>query len=290
MGLVDDAFAKLKSNLEITKSEQTLASRRQNQIRDHLKQHLALDRTFLTGSYARHTKTKKLKDVDIFCVVKPDGDDQSLRDETPYSALVRLQNDLAKEYTSPPPSIGRRSCTVEFASTDEVPSFDVVLAFERNGGGYEIPDRTVGDWIASDPEIHRTKATEKNAVCAEKWIPVVKMIKGFNREWDKPVRPSFLLEVMALELIRPPFGRYQDEIVLFLANAAERIQDVWPDPAGLGPDVNSSMSDAEKRTAADRLREALEIAERAVQLEEDSKERAAVDAWRELFGNRMPKP
>jgi len=31
MGLVDDAFAKLKSNLEITKTEQALASRRQNE-------------------------------------------------------------------------------------------------------------------------------------------------------------------------------------------------------------------------------------------------------------------
>jgi predicted nucleotidyltransferase len=290
MTLVDEAFAKLKSNLEITKTEQALASRRQNEIRDHLKQHLALDRTFLTGSYARHTKTKRLKDVDIFCVLLADGADQDLRDTSPHDVLVRLRDELAKKYTAPVPSIGRRSCTIEFGSDDEVPSFDVVLAFDRDGGGFEIPDRTVGDWIASDPEIHKAKATEKNAACDGKWIPVVKMIKGFNREWDKPVRPSFLLEVMALDLIRPPFGRYQDEMVLFLANAAERIEDAWPDPAGLGPDVNSSMSAAEKQAAAARLREALAIAERAVQYEDDGQERAAIDAWRELFGNRMPRP
>jgi hypothetical protein len=115
------------------------------------------------------------------------------------------------------------------------------------------------------------------------------MIKGFNREWDKPVRPSFLLEVMALDLIKPPFVRFQDEIVLFLANASERIDQEWRDPAGLGPDVNSSMSPHEKTAAAGRLRDALEIADRAVQLEDDGKEIAAVDTWRELFGNRMPK-
>jgi hypothetical protein len=289
MSLVDDHFTKLKSNLEITKSEQALASKRQNEIRDHLQDHLALDRSFLTGSYARHTKTKKLKDVDIFCVVRADGADANLRERSPWEVLSNLQGLLNKKYNSPNPTIGRRSCTVEFSSTDEVPSFDVVLAFDRETGGFEIPDRTIGDWIASDPEIHKRLASEMNERCDGRWIPFVKMIKGFNREWEKPVRPSFLLEVMALDLIHTPFGRYQDEIVLFLANAAERVQDVWPDPAGLGPDVNSSMNAIEKQDAARRLREACEVAERAVQLEDDGSERAAVDAWRELFGSRMPK-
>jgi hypothetical protein len=93
---------------------------------------------------------------------------------------------------------------------------------------------------------------------------------------------------MALDLVRTPFGRYQDEIVLFLANAAERTAEVWPDPARLGPDVNSSMTEAEKVQAGSRLREALAIAERAVDLEDEGKERAAVEKWRELFGSRMP--
>jgi hypothetical protein len=288
MGRVDEHFTKLKSNLEILKSEQALASKRQNEIRDHLESHLTLDRSFLTGSYARHTKTKKLKDVDIFCVIRADGSDADLRDRTPWEALSHLQGLLAKKYDSPVPSIGRRSCTIEFSSTDEVPSFDVVIAFDREKGGFEIPDRTIGEWIASDPAVHKALATEKNERCDGRWIPLVKMIKGFNREWSNPVRPSFLLEVMALDLVRPPFGRYQDEVVLFLANAAERIQDVWPDPANLGPDVNSSMNLIEKQEAARKLRDACEIAERAVQLEDDGSERAAIEAWRELFGSRMP--
>jgi predicted nucleotidyltransferase len=152
MSRVDDAFSKLKSNLEITKSEQQLAARRQNEIRDHLGSKLSLDRSFLTGSYARHTKTKKLKDVDIFCVLKAGTDDAALRDATPLATLRHLQEVLSEKYTSPVPTIGRRSCTIQFSSDDEVPSFDVVLAVDRNGGGYEIPDTTVGDWIATDPE------------------------------------------------------------------------------------------------------------------------------------------
>ena len=87
-----------------------------------------------------------------------------------------------------------------------------------------------------------------------------------------------------------PFGRYQDEIVLFLATAADRIQEVWPDPAGLGGDVNTVMDTTQKRLAADTLRRAQAIAEHAVDLEDDGQERAAYDEWKKLFGDRMTRP
>ncbi|MEU6745162.1 hypothetical protein ABZ914_02930 [Spirillospora sp. NPDC046719] len=116
------------------------------------------------------------------------------------------------------------------------------------------------------------------------------MIKGINRELGEPVAPSFLLEVMAQELIKPPFGRYQDEIVMFLATAAERIFDVWPDPAGLGGDVNAVMHGTQKRLAADALAQAQAIAERAVDLADAEQERAAYEQWKKLFGGRMTRP
>jgi hypothetical protein len=118
-------------------------------------------------------------------------------------------------------------------------------------------------------------ASVANADCDGKFVPFVKMIKGINRELGEPVSPSFLLEVMAQTLVKAPFGRYQDEIVLFLATAAEQIGDQWDDPAGLGGDVNTVMSPGEKLTAAAALRSAQEIAERAVDLEDDGQEYAA---------------
>jgi len=95
---------------------------------------------------------------------------------------------------------------------------------------------------------------------------------------------------MAMSIVKPKFGRYQDEMVLFLATAAEQIHEPWPDPAGIGPDVNSSMTAVEKDAAAAALRNAQAIAEAAVDLEDDGQERAAVEEWRKLFGTRMPRP
>jgi hypothetical protein len=115
------------------------------------------------------------------------------------------------------------------------------------------------------------------------------MVKAINRELGEPVSPSFLLEVMAQTLVKEPFGRYQDEIRWFLATAAEAIYDPWPDPAGLGPDVNT-MTTAQRKQATTELNGALAIAEEAVRLEDDGQERAAVEQRRRLFAWRMPRP
>lgn len=61
MGHVDDAFSKLKSNLEITTTEQGQAGARHVAIRDHVKASWSLEDDFLTGSYRRQTKTKRLQ-------------------------------------------------------------------------------------------------------------------------------------------------------------------------------------------------------------------------------------
>lgn len=49
---VKDAFKKFAKQLELTKGEQNEASRRQQEIRTHLKTKFDVERDFLTGSYA----------------------------------------------------------------------------------------------------------------------------------------------------------------------------------------------------------------------------------------------
>ncbi len=49
------------------------AQSRHKLIREHIEDSWQPLEHFLTGSYDRHTKTKKLKDVEIFAVIDPDG-------------------------------------------------------------------------------------------------------------------------------------------------------------------------------------------------------------------------
>lgn len=288
MGYVDEAFAKAKSALEITQTEQNAASSRHNDIRAVVRAKWSLDDDFLTGSYRRDTKTKRLKDVDIFVVIDPTGEQADLRQAHPSQVLNELKAVLDDSYNDV--TVDGFACVVKFDPDDEVASFDVVPAFKRTGGGYEIPDSARGQWIATNPKIHHEQSTDKNNKCDGKYVPFVKMVKGINREAEEPIQPSFLLEVMAQELVRPPFGRYQDEITWFLASAAERATEDWPDPASVGPDVNGDQGLAARQAAAAQLQEWQRVAEEAVRLEDNGEERAAYEKWRSLFGWRMPRP
>jgi hypothetical protein len=285
MGYIDDAFDRLKSNLEITPTEGALAISRHTLIREHIEKSWKLEKHFITGSYDRHTKTKKLKDVDIFIVIDSKGPQADLVKGKGSAAVVALRDVVATRWQDI--KADDHVVTINYQGED-VASYEVAPVFSRSGGGYKMPN---GDgWMATDPNEHARLVTEKNKACDDKFVPFIKMVKGINREANDAIQPSFLLEVMALDLVLEPFGRYRDEIRFFLASVAERITDDWPDPAGLGPLVNGRMSQTKRLQVAGVVRTWLAIAEEALLLENEGKERAAVDKWRKLFGWRMPLP
>lgn len=285
MSYVDDAFEKLKSNLEITKTESRQAQTRHQLVRDHIEASWQLVDHFLTGSYARHTKTKRLKDVDIFVVVDREGPQAGLAEGTGTAAVLALRDLLAKRWSDL--SADDNVVTINYGDED-VASYEVAPVFPRRGGGYSMPNGT--GWMDTDPREQAALVTAKNKECDQKFVPFVKMVKGINREAGDPIEPAFLLEVMALELVAEPFGQYRHELRFFMASIADRITDDWPDPVGLGPSVNAGVGHGRRRELADIAGRWLAVSEKALQLEYEGKVRAAVETWRELFGWRMPRP
>ncbi|MGH8436691.1 MAG: CBASS oligonucleotide cyclase [Pseudomonas sp.] len=291
---IHDAFRKFRSRLELTNKEQEDASRRQKDVRRVMDESFDIHRDFLTGSYARWTKTKPLKDVDIFCILgRSHGDYRSKR---PSVLLSDVEKALAKEFGSENVSQQRRSCTVNFGvaaveddTGDRVMSFDVVPAFASNGH-YEIPDTaTVSGWTRTDPEIHAERAVNAQKAYDGEWKGLVRMMKKWNNHQDKPIKPSFLIEVMALEILHPPWGGdYRREMLGFFATLADRIDETWADPAGLGPPVSDRMDAQMIAHARRELRDAQSNAELAMRLEREGKNGDALRAWRKLFGPLFP--
>lgn len=288
---VPEAFEKFRKRLALTDGEQQDASRRQQKVREQVRGGLAVERDFLTGSYGRNTKTKPLKDVDIFVVLKESEADYL--EKGPDVILDRLVEILSPHYPGKT-SKGNRAVKIEFGDAiadEQVMSVDVVPAFARNGD-FRIPDRRQNGWIKTNPEIHKQKAGDAQAAFDEKWKPAVKMIKKWNDHQEKPVKPSFLLEVMALELLAPPFGgSYARELRQFFASAAASIDEEWPDPAGLGPPVTARLAESswERDQAKSALRSAEAACTEALRLEQSRRMGAALDVWQELFGPRFAK-
>ena len=291
---IDEAFAKFNSRQELTDTEQKDVSRRHQQVRDVVAGGLKIERDFLTGSYARWTKTKPLKDVDVFCVLHED--ERAYRGKHPRNILHRVEEILLPRYGRDHVTIDGMAVTVDFGvvvdededTAGQVMSIDVVPAFTKDDH-YEIPDANDGDWIETNPEIHAQLAVDAQKAYQDKWKSLVRMIKKWNRHHGRPVTPSFLLEVMALDLLVPPFsGGYPYELKSFFADAADRIHDEWPDSAGLGPDVSAGMTTRQKDAAQAALAQAQEDVTRAIRLAQQGKNGEALRAWREIVGPMFP--
>ena len=291
---IDEAFRKFKSNLELTAREQEDASRRQQEIREYLSTRFDIERDFLTGSYKRWTKTKPLKDVDIFCVLG--AKERSYRSKPPAVLLGAFEDALVEKYGRECVCAQRRSVNVGFGvaveedkTDDKVMSFDVVPAFEE-ADHYEIPDtKTIPGWIRTDPEIHYDKAVAAQNAYDGEWKALVRMMKYWNNHHDKPIKPSFLVEVIALEVLHPPFGgSFDREMQGFFYTLADRIEETWQDPAGHGPPVSDSMDAGRCAVARDALLAAGAAATEAIRLAREGKNGAALKAWRDLLGPLFP--
>lgn len=288
MGHVNDAFENMRRAAEITAGEQTLAQSRHHRIREKLQQLWDVDRTFLTGSYDRHTKIKPLDDVDIFAIVELDGAQGDYRSRAPGAIVAALAAELDDHFKKVEPD--GAAVRISVSDDEGQASFEVVPAFDNDSGDYDMPDPDRGRWVRSDPEAHANLTSEMNGRCAQKWVPFVKMLKSWNREAGSPTPQSFLIEVMALKLVRPPFGRYQDEFAAFVGNMVDQVDDSWPDPANVGPSVDELLTSWQRDEMRRAARDALSVAEEAIYLEDEGKERQSVEAWRKIFGNRMPRP
>lgn len=295
---LDEAFRKFKSRLELNDREQKNASQRHTEVRGYLETKFAIERSFLTGSYARHTKTKPLKDIDIFFELEES--ERLYRNKTPSVVLTDFYNALVERYGNKAVRKQSRSVNLDFgvvADADDntdyrVISVDVVPAF-ATGDDYEIPDDDSGKWIKTNPETHAEKATSAHQAFSNEWKGLVRMVKYWNNNpkhgVEKPVKPNFLIEVMALECLYGGWqGRFDYELQGLFSTLADRVTDEWPDPAGLGPPISNSMNAAQKNRARELLLAASLEATLAINHARQGCNGEALKAWRALFGPKFP--
>lgn len=296
---IEEAFRKFKSRLELNEREQQNAIKRHTEVREHIRSRFSIDRDFLTGSYARHTKTKPLKDIDIFFVLA-ESHRKKYRDAAPDVVLQDFHDALVDKYGKAAVSKQGRSVAVNFGvvvdaddNTDyRVVSVDVVPAFAA-GSDYEIANADTGKWMKTNPEIHAQKAVDANKNYSSEWKGLVRMAKYWNNHTkhgaEKPVKPSFLVEVMALQCLHGGWqGRFDYELQALFSSLADRIFDQWPDPAGLGSPISDGMDDQRKKRARELLQAASREASNAIDLARKGQSGEALKAWRNLFGPKFP--
>lgn len=275
-------FQKLKENLEITTLQSTKVSVRQKNVRDAVAKEMTVLTDFVTGSYQRSTMIAPLSeaDVDVFVVL----DLKYYEANGQASLLDKVKRAIEKTYKDTKISRAGQAVTVKFSDF----YVDVVPGFNRIGGGYLIPDSSGKRWIETDPKKHVELWADLNKKKSGTFVPLVKMLKQWNRMHSTLFR-SFHLETLAYDVLQNvtisnfPFGcRYVFD------KARDKL--LWlSDPSGYSGNVGSYLDTPQKRDdAKTKLTAAYDKAVDAENLERSGKTAQAFDKWRIIFGDYFP--
>ena len=279
-----ESFRELKANLEITELQQSTVSTRQQNVRKAVENELDVLDSFLTGSYSRHTMIAPLKeaDIDVFVVLDP----SYYQKDGQANLIDKLKRVLKKTYPQTS-GISRNGQAVTIQFTDII--VDVVPAFYRKTGGYLIPNSVGQTWISTDSKKHIEIMTSANKAHNGDLVPLIKMIKAWNRNINRYFN-SFHLEVLALQIFdEVTISDFPSAMRYFFYKGRNLITKENPDPAGYGGNVGYYLNTEDKINAAvSRFTTAYNRALKAERYESDGDTVLAIEEWKKIFGNYFP--
>ncbi|MBS4082897.1 MAG: nucleotidyltransferase [Rhizobiales bacterium] len=286
---IQESFQALRSNLEITSLQASTVSTRQQNVRQVVEAGMTVLDSFLTGSYARSTMIAPLSeaDIDVFVVLdakyfhhynKQNGNQAGLLD--------LLKRTLQKTYTRTP-DISRNGQAVTIRFEDFV--VDVVPSFHRMNDGFLIPNSITGTWLSTDPKKHVELFAAANKTHNQNLVPLIKMIKGWNKSNGSYFR-SFHLEVLALVILQGvTISDFPSGTRFYFDRARGLIKQQVLDPAGYGDDVGKYINTRERIEEGERrFQTAYDRALKAESLASQGRTADAVAIWRQVFGDYFP--
>lgn len=286
---IPQAFQQFRQNLEITSLQGTTVSSRQKAVREVIQAGMKVHDSFLTGSYQRNTMIAPLSevDIDIFFVLDSSYFHHYNNQNGGQAGLLDWVKRTLKRTYATTPDISRNGQAVTIRFTDF--TVDVVPGFNRQGGGYLIPNSIRQSWLSTDPKKHVELVSASNTAHNGSLVPLIKMLKCWNRAHSKFFR-SFHLEVLALRVLtNVTISDFGSGARFFFDKARPLISVQVPDPAGYGDDVGNYISGQEKiDEAVGKLQLAFERAVKAEQFASRGNNRAAIEMWGRIFGDHFP--
>lgn len=260
--------------------------------------------TRLSGSYARDTAIKQIKDVDILLFVDPEYKEKDDSAKATINLLVNALEGLPKALGDENGKVDaelslkrqRRSVLVHVTIDNEEFDMDIVPAIYEGDKPepLEVPDRDLSKWISSNPLGYTQALSELNQDQQGKIKPLIKMFKHWRDVQMKYRRPkSYWLECMIykhaiatkLKIEDASYGElfhslltsiYEDYIAAFEQDGAVP---VVKDPM-LGNNVAKSWTRAEFETFMRRIDESKNWAARALETDDEAK---AIELWQKVF-------
>lgn len=281
---LQQGFEKLKSNLEISELAANAVAKRLQDVRNRIGCDLAVVDVRLSGSHKRNTMIAPLREADVELLVVLDSSGYSPDRQAPANLLDLLKNTARKRFVEST-DLSRSGHAVTICFSDY--KVDIVPACPFAGGGYLIPDCQGRRWVSTDPEKQAEIWREADRAHHGKLIPLIKMIKAWNRCHGKKLRTLYLESLVLRVFTTSLIGDYWHAVKDFFRKAPVHL-DFVQDPCGTAGTLRYCLDFAEKHLVVDYLEDAYERAQEAIYLADFGNTDEAFKKWRAIFGDYFP--
>jgi hypothetical protein len=169
---------------------------------------------------------------------------------------------------------------------------DIVPAFSYTGGYYQIPDSIRQRWISTDPFAFAERITQVNSNMDGSFVPLIKMVKGWNREVGEPIS-SFHLECMMYNRYSSYTQGYTYPSMLkfFFDDLPSYLSQPVYDPV-MGDRVDTYLDNSAIKTkrqiAIEKAQSANAAATEAFEDQEKYHTSVSIGEWKALLGTFFP--
>lgn len=273
------------------------------------------------GSFARSVKIRPLDDIDALVLLVGSGTEISKGSSDPYTIWLRIVQSTAplamypddhgfvnstkvlnamKAALSDVPAYAKadvkRDGEAVTVSLSSYPwAFDVVPAVPVNDGKggylhYLIPNGS-GDWKATDPRRDSARTTGVNQQHYGELLPVIRLLKYWNRRVHKPRLPSYYFENLVINAFQGAvtIASYPSAVNQFFSTCSTSIWLPCSDPKGLGPALDCDVQPVTKLKVAEAMKEAAQFASYATMYESLDRPADAIYWWGRVFGPDFPE-
>lgn len=267
------------------------------------------------GSFARKTKTRPLDDIDLLTMVSGAGlivestldkyvfklriSDKNaalarFNDGLGYVSSTKLLNQVKKSLSSiknySKSEIKRNQEAVVLNLTSYPWVFDIVPSISvENSEFFLIPDGT-GRWKRTNPRRDTDYLTSVNKKHNGLILPTIRILKYWNRRTHKPSLSSYYFETLVLKVFdnSSVCETIPKAVRTFFSLCPNYLSFSCPDPKGFGPDLDKDVDYETKRKIKVAMAEADSVAYQALINESASRQAAAINLWKRVFGPEFP--
>lgn len=288
---VFESFRQYASNLEITDRQVSIVANCRSNVVAVLEKEFSLhkEESKVIGSWDRNTLIRYLSegDVDIMVILHY-GDNKHL--DTPKGTkdvLDLFLKSLKSSYPNTEMYVDDNCVTMKLTEFN----LDIVPAFKLTTGTFKIPDIQKMQWIQTNPIKFQELITKVNKTMDGKFVPLVKMIKGWNRAQKYPIKGFHLECIMYNRYKSYTKGYTYDSMInVFFENLPYYLANPSYDPI-TGVRVDTYLNEGTRRSVA--IQKAKTAAVKSKEAYKDSTIYAtnlsiSISEWKTLLGEFFP--